>query len=137
MTLGCPQSANKDFTIVFYRRVRSDAPWADTSDWDAVERVVAELKTELAGFGVDLACEEDPENEILIRGYGDVLNSIRLRYPAGGFGNTCLGHVIGQSAQRDLAADIRRGINRILFAPETIEPQGSDKVVCHNCGCGC
>jgi hypothetical protein len=33
--------------------------------------------------------------------------------------------------------DLRRGVSRVAFAPEMIEPEGSNKVVCHNCGCGC
>ena len=37
----------------------------------------------------------------------------------------------------DILEDLKRGINRVAFAPETVEPSGSDKVVCHNCGCGC
>ena len=49
----------------------------------------------------------------------------------------CLGHIIGASPNRDLLEDVRRGVNRVAFAPETIEPEGSSKVVCHNCGCGC
>ncbi len=136
--MPCPKQKIKPFQLVFYRRTSaSDTDWVDPSDWTAVEKVLADLADELEPFGVKLVAEHDDANEILIRGYGDVLNSIRLRYPSGGFSNTCLGHVIGQSAARNLPADIRRGVNRILFAPETIEPQGSDKVVCHNCGCGC
>ena len=54
-----------------------------------------------------------------------------------GFSNLCLGHVIGASPNRDLLEDIRRGVNRVAFAPETVEPEGSSKIVCHNCGCGC
>ena len=69
--------------------------------------------------------------------YGDLLTTVRLRSPRDHIGNLCLGHVIGQSANCDLFEDIRRGVSRIAFAPETIEPEGSNKVVCHNCGCGC
>lgn len=127
----------KTLTVAFYRRELADTNWVDTSDWAAVEQMLDNLREELDGFGVVLSSLDDSMNAIEVRGYGDVLNSVRLRYPAGGFMNTCLGHIIGRSANCDLAADIKRGINRILFAPETIEPQGSDKVVCHNCGCGC
>ena len=129
--------ANKRIEIGFYRRVQAaDAIWRESSDWSAVGKELERLKSELLPLGYELASVEE-ETEIQVRGYGDLLNSIRLRYAAHGFPNTCLGHVIGCSPNRDLAADIRRGINRLLFAPETIEPQGSDKVVCHNCGCGC
>lgn len=132
--------ANSDtrcFEVVFYRRVADEnCTWRDSSDWRAVAEMLDELKLELARFNIEF-CQFEEENEIIVRGYTDVLNSIRLRYPPAGFNNTCLGHVLGRSADRDLAADLKRGINRVLFAPETIEPQGSDKVVCHNCGCGC
>ena len=127
----------KPVQIGFYRRIAvSDSPWKDTSDWAAVAREIETLKRELLPLGFRLETVEEA-TEICVRGYGDLLNSIRLRYPPHGFANACLGHVIGCSAKLDLAADIRRGINRLLFAPETIEPLGSDKVVCHNCGCGC
>lgn len=134
---GCRQAEKKCFSVVFYRRNSVNPDWKDPSDWTAVDLTLKALCEELKTFKVALRVEEDAENTIDIKGYGDILNSVRLRYPAGGFTNTCLGHVIGQSSQRDLAADIRRGVNRILFAPEMIEPQGSDKIVCHNCGCGC
>jgi hypothetical protein len=65
------------------------------------------------------------------------MNTVRLRSPKDHIGNLCLGHVIGQSANCDLAEDIRRAVSRIAFAPEMIEPEGSNKIVCHNCGCGC
>ncbi len=132
-TSATPES----FQVVYYQRVSpDDTDWVDPSDWSAVAVMLDSLRTELSRFNVELAVSQDPV-EMKIRGYGDILNYIRLRYPAGGFANTCLGHVIGCSPHCDLAEDLKRGINRVLFAPETIEPQGSDKIVCHNCGCGC
>lgn len=123
--------------VVCYQRIPApDTKWVDQSDWSTVDSMLDSLADELKDLGIVLQRGEEGA-EIVVRGYTDILNSIRLRYPAGGFSNTCLGHVIGCSARRDLAEDLKRGINRILFAPETIEPQGSDKVVCHNCGCGC
>ena len=79
--------------------------------------------------------EEDVSVEI--KGYGDLLNSIRLRSTEPGVGNPCLGHIIGESVDCDLLADIRRGVSRLAFAPDTIEPDAAHKKVCHNCGCGC
>ena len=123
--------------VVFYQRVHAtDTDWCDPSNWIAVDSLLDNLAEELKGLNVSLDRAEEA-SEIVVRGYADILNSIKLRYPAGGFPNTCLGHVIGSSVNRDVAEDLIRGINRILFAPETIEPQGSDKIVCHNCGCGC
>ncbi len=135
--MACSSARSTTFQVVFYRRIASlETNWRDQSDWRAVTAMLEHLSAELANFRIDLHVVEEA-TEIKIRGYADILNSIRLRYPSGGFSNTCLGHVIGCSAECNLALDLKRGINRILFAPETIEPQGSDKVVCHNCGCGC
>jgi len=36
----------------------------------------------------------------------------------------------------NLIEDIRRGIRQVVSAPEMTVPEGSDKIVCHNGGCG-
>jgi hypothetical protein len=127
----------KALKVIFYQRaVPADSEWRDQTDWPRVETMLEGLAAELGRLNVALTFSSDA-TLLIIRGYGDILNSVRLCYPQGGFPNACLGHVIGSSPNRDLAADLKRGINRLLFAPETVEPQGSDKVVCHNCGCGC
>lgn len=94
------------------------------------------LAAELQPLGVNLSWKEE-DQVIEVQGYGDLLNAIRVRSPRDGFGNPCLGHIIGASCKLDLFADIRRGVNRVAFAPETVEPEGHAKQVCHNCGCGC
>lgn len=126
----------KTLKVVFCQQkiVRSD--WNYKYESGKIEALLGQMREELEPFGVSLETEEEGV-EISIRGYADLLNSVRFRYQAAGFGNLCLGHVIGASPNRDLIEDLRRGINRLVFAPETIEPEGSDKVVCHNCGCGC
>jgi len=130
-------ATKKTLQVVFYQRHQDLAsPWRDTTDWPQITALLRRLQAELLAFDVDLDVLET-DDLMVVRGYADVLNSIRLRCPAAGFGNSCLGHIIGRSANCDLSADLERGINRLLFAPETIEPQGSDKIVCHNCGCGC
>ena len=136
-TMNSSTGKTNHLQIVFYQRVPSpDCEWRDNSDWSAVDSLITTLEEEFKSFYI-LIQQTVEQTEIVVRGYADILNSIRLRYPAGGFSNTCLGHVIGCSSNRNIAEDLKRGINRILFAPETIEPQGSDKIVCHNCGCGC
>jgi len=112
----------------------------DRSELVAPERIgsfVSGLNRELEPFGCQIEVLQDDAFTLDIKGYGDLLNSIRIRAPFAGIGNRCLGHIIGPSQHLDLFQDIRRGVNRVLFAPETIEPEGSDKVVCHHCGCGC
>ena len=129
--------SRKGITLVFYGRKVVREGWDHRFNEEDFAAFFAAQQAELARFGIALeqAVEEDVVLEV--KGYGDLLNTVRLRSPADGIGNLCLGHIIGPSANRDLIEDIRRGINRVAFAPETIEPEGSDKIVCHNCGCGC
>ena len=128
---------NKELTVVFYGRYNPREDWSFQVDDEAIADFLAATQEELARCGVTLRRHEEPEMVIVINGYGDILNSIRLRSPRDGFGNLCLGHIIGTSPNRDLIEDLKRGINRVAFAPETIEPEDHNKTVCHNCGCGC
>lgn len=114
---------------------RSD--WHYPLDVQLVEGAARQLDLELQPFGISVEFLHEPGRHIEARGYGDLLNAVRIRSTRSGLGNLCLGHIIGCSADLDLLDDIRRGVKRIAFAPETIEPDGSDKRVCHNCGCGC
>ena len=126
----------KRLDLIFYRREWARQDWQYEISTDRLDRFIEEMRQDLKTFGIELKSAEE-NISMPIHGYGDLLNSIRLRFASAGLGNLCLGHVIGASPNRDLLEDLRRGINRIAFAPETVEPQGSDKVVCHNCGCGC
>lgn len=128
---------NKELTVVFYGRYNPREDWSFQVDDEAIADFLTATQEELARCGVTLRHHEEPEMVIVINGYGDILNSIRLRSPRDGFGNLCLGHIIGTSPNRDLIEDLKRGINRVAFAPETIEPEDHNKTVCHNCGCGC
>jgi hypothetical protein len=101
----------KEITVVFYRRrlVRQD-PILEI-DPAAQETFFSAMEKEFAPFGIAVRPLEETDLSMDVKGYGDLLNSIRLRSPRDGIGNLCLGHII--------------------------EPEGSDKIVCHNCGCGC
>lgn len=127
----------KEITVVRYgyRLVNSD--WAPTVDVDDLGGFVSSLHKDLNTLGITVNYIDEPDKELEVKGYADLLNIIRLRSPKDHIGNLCLGHIIGQSENCDLFEDIRRGVTRIAFAPEMIEPEGSNKVVCHNCGCGC
>jgi hypothetical protein len=129
--------ADKDISVVFYHCNFLADKWRQLVDTAQLAAMFAALTAELAPLGYRLQRLDDAAVSMDINGYGDLLNSVRLRAPQLGIGNMCLGHVIGASRNLNLAEDIRRGVNRVAFAPETIEPEGSDKVVCHNCGCGC
>lgn len=127
----------KQITIAYYGYRPVSKDWQPNFDEPALAAFVADLSRELASAGVDVQLVSEPERALDVKGYGDLLNTIRLRSPADHVGNLCLGHIIGQSPNCDLFEDVRRGVTRLAFAPETIEPEGSHKVVCHNCGCGC
>ncbi|WP_432822665.1 hypothetical protein [Trichloromonas sp.] len=128
---------HKEITVVFYGRRFPRKDWQANIDDEAVQAFLAQTAKEMTGFGVTLQHAVEEDVVIDINGYGDILNAIRLRSPKDGIGNLCLGHIIGSSPRRDLIEDIKRGINRVAFAPETIEPEDHNKKVCHNCGCGC
>jgi hypothetical protein len=129
--------AGKAITLAFYGCRFPRAEWRYEIDREAIARLCGELAGQYREFGIELDwCWED-ETILDVGGYGDLLNIVRLRSPEDGIANLCLGHIIGASANRDLLEDIRRGISRVAFAPEMVEPEGENKRVCHNCGCGC
>ena len=130
---------SKVLDVIFFERNWSAKDWKYERYLDldsALSNMLAEMKAELAAFGIELrVIDEELKSEI--KGYGDLLNSMRISFSSAGVASYCLGHIISQSQNLDILEDLRRGINRVAFAPETVEPAGSDKVVCHNCGCGC
>lgn len=127
----------KEITVALYGRRQVRADWNFELDEEALDKTLNALAAELLPFGITLRSVKEEEMVLEVRGYGDLLNTVRIRSPRDAIGNLCLGHIIGSSPNCDLIADIRRGVNRVAFAPETIEPEGSNKIVCHNCGCGC
>lgn len=127
----------KEITVVFQGYRLTNPEWQIPLSGESPQACITSLQSEYERFGVRVASLEEPEIVHDVKGYGDFLNTVRLRSPKDHIANLCLGHVIGQSANCDLAEDIRRAVSRIAFAPEMIEPEGGNKIVCHNCGCGC
>ncbi|MBW2474689.1 MAG: hypothetical protein JRE56_08865 [Deltaproteobacteria bacterium] len=127
----------KEITVVRYSYRLVNSEWTPTVDLGALKGFVENLHKDLNSLGITVNYIDESDKELEVKGYADLLNIIRLRSPKDHIGNLCLGHIIGQSDNCDLFEDIRRGVSRIAFAPEMIEPEGSNKVVCHNCGCGC
>ena len=127
----------KEISVVRYSYRLVNSEWAPTVDLGALKGFVESLHKDLNSLGITVNYIDESDKELEVKGYADLLNIIRLRSPKDHIGNLCLGHIIGQSDNCDLFEDIRRGVSRIAFAPEMIEPEGSNKVVCHNCGCGC
>ena len=117
--------AGKEITVVRYGFRLVNEGWSPDVDVHAVEDFVTNLHGELKSLNITVNYLEERENTLEVGGYGDLLNTIRLRSPKDHIGNLCLGHIIGQSVNCDFFEDIRRGVSRVAFAPEMIEPEGS------------
>jgi len=129
-------AGGKRITVVFYNWLFVRPDWQYALDSQEMETFLQQQADELTTLGIQLDWHAE-ECGVEVNGYGDLLNGIRIRSSENGLGNPCLGHILGPSPKCDLFADLRRGINRVAFAPETIEPDAVNKQVCHNCGCGC
>ena len=127
---------SKTITIALYSR-RFVKDWKYPVDADSISALAEEISTDLGSAGVSVRFSREEDVSVDVSGYGDILNSVRLRSSEKGVGNPCLGHIIGESPECDLLADIRKGVNRLAFAPETIMPDAEHRKTCHNCGCGC
>lgn len=122
-------------TICSRNNIRPD--WQVDLAGYAYEQFVAGLARELAGFDIELTSGSNDEITVNVNSYADLLNAVRVTSPLDGFFNKCVGHIIGKSQNLDLYEDIRRAVNRVAFAPETVPPDDHNRKVCHNCGCGC
>lgn len=111
--------------------------WKVDLDGDVFRGFVKELTEELSAYGVGIDSSHNEAVTVNVNSYADLLNAVRISSPVDGFINKCIGHIIGQSQQLNLFEDIRRAVNRVAFAPETIQPDDHNRKVCHNCGCGC
>lgn len=126
----------KKMVVTFYRQNHVRTDWRVDLDSSVFELFFIELADDLAKFGIQIT-KQNEDTSIDIRSYTDLLNSVRISSPSDGFSSMCIGHIIGKSPHLDIFEDIRRGVNRMAFAPETIAPESHNRQVCHNCGCGC
>lgn len=122
-------------TILGQNHLRQD--WKFDFDGMTFDLFFSELADDLAHLGIRLERSDNRDHVIDINSYADLLNAVKVASPADGFSGICIGHIIGKSPNCDILEDIRRGVNRIAFAPETVHPEESNLKVCHNCGCGC
>ena len=127
----------KKMVVTFFRQNHVRPDWRVDMSSSVFELFFIELADDLAKFGVTVSKVTDDETVIDINSYADVLNSVRISSPSDGFSSICIGHIIGKSPHLDLLEDIKRGVNRMAFAPETIAPESHNRQICHNCGCGC
>jgi hypothetical protein len=129
--------SRKKMVLTLYRQNHVRPNWRVDLAGCEYELFFIELADIMRQFGIELEIAKNDEITIDVNSYADLLNAIRISSPADGFANICIGHVIGKSPRLDLMEDIKRGINRVAFAPETIPPEDHNRRVCHNCGCGC
>jgi hypothetical protein len=122
-------------TILGQNHVRKD--WYFDFDSIAFELFFSELADDLAHLGIRLERTDNRDHVIDVNSYSDLLNAVRIASPSDGFSGICIGHILGKSPNCDILEDIKRSVNRIAFAPETVHPEESNLKVCHNCGCGC
>lgn len=127
---------DKTITIALYQR-QFISDWRYELDAATIAELATELDREYRSAGVGVCFKLEESLSVEVRGYGDILNAVRLRSSEPGTGNPCLGHIIGESKELNLLDDIRRGVSRLAFAAETIVPEDAHRKVCHNCGCGC
>lgn len=129
--------SGKQITVLFYKQNHLRPDWkVDVSDF-RFNLFFIELAEDLRRFNISLTRRDDHSHTIDVKSYADVLNAVRISSPNDGFGNICVGHIIGKSPNRDIFEDIKRAVNRMAFAPETVPPEDENRRVCHNCGCGC
>jgi hypothetical protein len=127
----------KIIILTIYKQEYLRRDWFVDLDGDAFRSFIDALAAELAGFGVSLECRTNGDFTVTVNSYADMLNVLRITSPADGVTSRCVGHIIGKSQNLDLFEDLRRAVNRVAFAPETIPPDDHNRKVCHNCGCGC
>ncbi|HJV64550.1 MAG TPA: hypothetical protein VJ550_02330 [Geomonas sp.] len=127
----------KNMRLTCYGQKHNRPEWAKSLTGITFDLFFAELAQELERFGINLERLDDTGQVIEINSYNDLLNAVRIASPSDGISNICVGHVIGKSPHLDPMEDIRRAVNRIAFAPETVPPDNENRKVCHNCGCGC
>ncbi len=125
----------KTITVVFYARDYV-GDWQYSFDESTLPGFFSSLNAELSNCGVFFEYAHEPNIILRITGYADLLNSVRIRSLDDDFASLCLGQVIGASPDIDLLADVKRGVRRVAFSPESIVPDGGHGL-CHNCGCGC
>lgn len=129
--------AGKKMTLTICGRNHLRPEWEVDVSAPPFREFCASLAEELSRCGIDLSTVENDTVTIDVRSYGDLLNAFRVSSPADGLTNKCVGHVIGKSPNLDVLEDIRRAVNRVAFAPETVVPDDEHRKVCHNCGCNC
>lgn len=121
--------------IVNQEHIRKD--WFFDFDGETFQQFFDKMAKDLKKQGVALKKVHIRDAVIKINSYSDLLNVIKLSSPDIDHSIQCIGHIIGKSQNLNIMEDIRAAVNRLAFAPETIEPDSEFKKVCHNCGCGC
>ncbi len=127
----------KEITVVFYGRSFPRDDWRYELDTQKLAACVNALAEEFGPLGIQVNWQEDAGRSLRS---GDTAicstacASVRHRTisPISASGTSS-----APASTAICCEDIRRGVSRVAFAPEMIEPEETNKRVCHNCGCGC
>lgn len=129
--------SGKKMLLTFFRQNHVRTDWKVDLLGASFQAFLAGLVAELERYGIQLERKTNDDVTISVNSYADLLNAVRISSPSDGFSSLCVGHIIGASANLNLEEDIKKAVNRVAFAPETIPPEDHNRKVCHNCGCGC
>ena len=127
----------KPVILTIYNQHHLRLDWYVDFSGEGFNSFMRNMAEEMSQFGIAFTWRTNPDHTVEIKSYGDLLNAVRLTSPTDGVTSRCVGHIIGKSQNLDLMEDLRRAVNRVAFAPETIPPDDENRKVCHNCGCGC
>ena len=95
----------KEITVVVYGYQLTGGEWSPNINLEALDAFMQDLHGELITLGITVLYLKELDNVLDVKGYGDLLNTIRLRSPKDHISNLCLGHIIGQSANCDYDTD--------------------------------
>jgi hypothetical protein len=127
----------KNLILTVYKQNYLRQDWSVDFDGEEFAAFLGNLAAELSAFGMVFSWQKNEAFTIDVSSYADMLNVVRISSPSDGVTSRCVGHIIGKSQHLDLCEDVRRAVNRVAFAPETIPPDDHNRKICHNCGCGC
>ena len=68
----------KEITVVLYGCHLTNNEWSPDVDFGAIDGFVEKLSTDLSTLGITVSYREELDTLLEVKGYGDMLNLIRL-----------------------------------------------------------
>ena len=99
----------KEMTLVFYGRKMMCGGWDFRFDEEAFAASLAEQQTELARFGIELRHVVEQDVVLEVKGYGDLLNTVRHLNALGIRDHVGLGAVLVGRGDADVGTRRRTG----------------------------